>query len=46
MIAPLADEVVCLATPMNFMSVSRHYKSFTQVQEEEVLRLLSAQGTA
>jgi predicted phosphoribosyltransferase len=46
LIAPLADEVVCLATPMNFMSVSRHYKSFTQVQEEEVLRLLSAQGTA
>ena len=39
-IAPLADEVVCLAAPMNFMSVSRHYRAFPQVEEEEVLRLL------
>jgi len=42
LIAPLADEIVCLATPMHFMSVSRHYKSFPQVEEEEVLRLLAA----
>lgn len=42
LIAPLADEIVCLATPMNFMSVSRHYRAFPQVEEEEVLRLLGA----
>jgi predicted phosphoribosyltransferase len=42
LITPLADEVVCLATPMNFMSVSRHYRAFPQIEEEEVLRLLGA----
>jgi predicted phosphoribosyltransferase len=42
LIAPLADEVVCLAAPMNFMSVSRHYRAFPQIEEEEVLRLLGA----
>jgi putative phosphoribosyl transferase len=41
MIAPLADAVVTLATPMNFTSVSRHYRAFPQVEEEEVLRLLT-----
>lgn len=41
MIAPLADAVVCLATPMHFTSVSRHYRAFPQVEEEEVLRLLT-----
>lgn len=40
-IAPLADEIVYLAAPMNFMSVSRHYRAFPQVEEEEVLRLLA-----
>ena len=42
MIAPLADEIVALAAPMNFTSVSRHYRAFPQVEEDEVLRLLSA----
>ncbi|MCE3261017.1 MAG: phosphoribosyl transferase [Pseudoduganella sp.] len=41
-IAPLADAVVTLATPMNFISVSRHYRAFPQVEEEEVLRLLTS----
>jgi len=41
LIAPLADAVVCLATPMNFMSVSRHYRAFPQVEEDEVLRQLA-----
>lgn len=40
-IAPLADEIIALAAPMNFMSVSRHYRAFPQVEEDEVLRLLS-----
>lgn len=40
-IAPLADGIICLAAPMNFMSVSRHYRSFPQVAEEEVLQLLT-----
>lgn len=39
-IAPLADSIIYLAAPMNFMSVSRHYRSFPQVSEEEVLELL------
>ena len=43
LIAPLCDDVVCLAAPMNFMSVSRHYRNFSQVEEEEVLRLLAGQ---
>jgi len=43
MIAPLADAIVYLAAPMNFMSVSRHYRSFPQVSEEEVLELLTSQ---
>jgi len=43
MIAPLADGIVYLAAPMNFMSVSRHYRSFPQVSEEEVLELLTSQ---
>jgi putative phosphoribosyl transferase len=42
-IAPLADGIVYLAAPMNFMSVSRHYRSFPQVSEEEVLELLTSQ---
>jgi len=42
-IAPLADGIVYLAAPMNFMSVSRHYRSFPQVSEEEVLDLLTSQ---
>ncbi|SFF77296.1 Predicted phosphoribosyltransferase [Duganella sp. CF458] len=40
-IAPLADGIFFLAAPMNFMSVSRHYRSFPQVSEEEVLELLT-----
>jgi putative phosphoribosyl transferase len=40
LIAPLCDETVVLATPFNFMSVSRHYEVFPQVEEAEVIRLL------
>jgi predicted phosphoribosyltransferase len=40
LIAPLCDDVVVLATPFNFISVSRHYEVFPQVEEAEVIRLL------
>jgi predicted phosphoribosyltransferase len=40
LVAPLCDDVVVLATPFNFMSVSRHYEVFPQVEEAEVIRLL------
>ncbi|XLZ71028.1 phosphoribosyltransferase family protein [Massilia sp. SR12] len=42
MIAPLADEIIVLAAPMDFTSVSRHYRAFPQVEEAEVLRLLGS----
>lgn len=41
LVAPLADEVHCLAAPMHFMSVSQHYERFPQVEESEVMALLS-----
>ncbi|TWI67676.1 hypothetical protein IP91_01793 [Pseudoduganella lurida] len=40
LVAPLCDEVVVLATPFNFTSVSRNYEVFPQVEEAEVLCLL------
>lgn len=45
LIAPLCDEIVCLAVPMNFVSVSRHYERFPQVDEEEAIALLRRAGT-
>lgn len=41
LIGPLADEVHCLATPLHFVSVSRHYETFPQVEESEVIALLA-----
>ena len=40
LIAPLCDDMVVLAAPFNFVSVSRHYEVFPQVEEAEVIRLL------
>ncbi|WP_338763942.1 phosphoribosyltransferase family protein [Massilia sp. METH4] len=40
LIEPLCDEVEVLATPFNFVSVSRHYEVFPQIEEAEVIRLL------
>jgi predicted phosphoribosyltransferase len=37
-----ADEVVCLQVPSNFRSVGQFYRDFPQVEEEEVIQLLSA----
>ena len=36
-----ADAVVCLSAPRRFLSVGSFYRSFKQVSEEEVARLLS-----
>lgn len=36
----MADEFVCLETPAYFMAVGSHYADFTQVTDEEVVRLL------
>ncbi len=35
-----ADEVVCLMTPENFQSVGQFYNNFTQVEDDEAIRLL------
>ncbi|MDO8498557.1 MAG: phosphoribosyltransferase [bacterium] len=42
----LVDKVVCLATPYDFSAVGLWYKDFTQISDEEVVKLLKkAQGT-
>ncbi len=43
-IRPYADEVVCLATPENFMAVGQFYREFPQVEDEEVVALLARHG--
>ncbi|HEX6360198.1 phosphoribosyltransferase [Actinophytocola sp.] len=39
-LAPLADEVVCPATPRHFSAVGQWYEDFTQVPDEQVRELL------
>ncbi|MCC6879483.1 MAG: phosphoribosyltransferase, partial [Rhodocyclaceae bacterium] len=36
-----ADEVVCLHAPENFQAVGQFYADFGQVEDEEVIALLS-----
>jgi putative phosphoribosyl transferase len=36
----MADECICLETPLYFMAVGSHYSDFTQVTDEEVVKLL------
>ena len=36
----LADEVVCLEAPPDFEAVGQFYRDFTQVEDDEVVRLL------
>jgi putative phosphoribosyl transferase len=38
----VADEVVCLYSPENFVSVGEFYEAFPQLQDEDVLALLDA----
>jgi len=40
------DEVVCLETPYNFYAVGQFYAEFPQVEDEEVIAILSASSPA
>lgn len=42
-IRPLADEVVCVATPEEFYAVGQFYRNFPQVEDEDVVALLAQQ---
>jgi len=37
---PLADDIVCLATPSPFYAISLHYADFAQTSDDEVIKLL------
>lgn len=39
-LSELANEIVCLATPVPFHAVSLHYRDFNQTTDEEVIDLL------
>ncbi|GGC67570.1 phosphoribosyltransferase [Undibacterium terreum] len=41
-IRPIADAVYCLHIPDHFVSVGHYYQDFTQVEDEEVIRILSS----
>lgn len=41
-VMPLADDVVCLATPEPFHAVGLYYRDFAPVEDDEVMRLLGA----
>lgn len=43
-LAPLCDQIVCLATPVPFHAVGLHYRDFRQVEDAEVVRLLEQAG--
>jgi len=40
LVGPYADEVVCLEAPESFFAVGQFYRSFPQVEDEEVVALL------
>ena len=40
-IRPLADKVCCLRASTNFFAVQQFYRDYPQVEDEEVIRLLS-----
>ena len=40
-VATVADDVVCLAAPESFRAVSQFYRRFPQVEDDEVVALLS-----
>jgi predicted phosphoribosyltransferase len=43
-VRPYADEVVCLEAPEYFHAVGQFYRSFPQVEDEEVVALLARHG--
>ncbi|TSA41150.1 MAG: phosphoribosyltransferase [Betaproteobacteria bacterium] len=46
LVGPYADEVVCLEAPENFFAVGQFYRSFPQVEDEEVVALLGKRPLA
>ena len=40
-VAPYADEVVCLQTPIDFQAVGQYYRAFPQVEDELVIAALA-----
>ena len=40
-LSTMVDEIVCLSSPMNFMSVGRFYANFNQTTDEEVITALA-----
>lgn len=42
-VRPYADETICLEAPPGFRAVGQYYAEFRQVEDEDVVRLLSAQ---
>jgi len=46
LVAPNADETVCLYQPEDFFAVSRFYASFPQVEDEQVVAALRASDEA
>lgn len=44
LVRPHADEVVCLHAPVDFGAVGRFYRSFPQVEDEEVMACLREAG--
>lgn len=44
-VAGMADEVVCLYATENFHAVGQFYAQFGQVEDDEVIRLLSGRGS-
>jgi putative phosphoribosyl transferase len=45
-VRPYADEVVCLEKPEDFQAVGQFYRHFPQVEDEEVVVLLSRHAGA
>jgi len=43
-IKKMVDEFICIETPPDFMAVGNHYRNFTQITDEEVVRLLEGQN--
>jgi predicted phosphoribosyltransferase len=41
-IGEYADEVVCLPTPNDFRGVGQFYRNFNQVEDDEVIAVLTA----
>jgi putative phosphoribosyl transferase len=45
-VAPFADEVVCLQTPIEFQAVGQFYRSFPQIEDEIVIATLAESPVA